>query len=218
MSVPLIQLALDYIELEPALAMAQMVREQIDVFEIGTPLCKAEGMRAVRAVREQFPDKLILADMKSPDVGGLEAKIAFDAGADWMTVMGSAAPATIRNALQEAKTRGKVAFVEMTGVRDILAAAQEWQELGAEYLVYHREWDAGVAGRQWTPNDYRILKCLIDTGFKLNVAGHITIELLSFFKGLPLTVITVGREVREAPEPVVAAQRFRDEIARLWRV
>ncbi len=50
-------------------------------------------MRAVRAVRGAFPNKLILADMKAPDVGGLEAKLAFDAGADYMTVMGSAEPA-----------------------------------------------------------------------------------------------------------------------------
>ncbi len=30
----------------------------------------------------------ILADFKTPDVGGLEAKMAFDAGADMMTVIG----------------------------------------------------------------------------------------------------------------------------------
>lgn len=216
MSVPLIQIALDYIELAPALAMAKLVNDQVDVFEIGTPLCKAEGMRAVRAVREQFPHKLILADMKSPDVGGLEAKIAFDAGADWMTVMGSAAPATIRSALEEAKARGKIAFVEMTGIRDILSAATEWKDLGAEWLVYHQEWDAGLAGRQWSPKDYEILKCLLGMGFNLNVAGHISLPLLSFFKGLPVSVITVGREIRGAPEPAAEAASFRSEIVRLW--
>jgi 3-dehydro-L-gulonate-6-phosphate decarboxylase len=216
MTVPLIQIALDYIELEPALAMAQLVADEVDVFEIGTPLCKAVGMLAVRIVRALFPDKIILADVKSPDVGGLEAKLAYDAGATWMTVMGSAAPATIRAALEEAKRQGKVAYVEMTGIRDILAAASEWKELGAEWLVYHREWDAGVAGRQWTPKDYEILKRLTDMGFKINVAGHINLQLLSFFKGLPLSVITIGREIREAADPTAAARQFREEIAKLW--
>ncbi len=57
--------------------MARLLSDGVAVFEIGTPLCKAEGMRAVRALRESFPNKLILGDMKAPDVGGLEAKTAF---------------------------------------------------------------------------------------------------------------------------------------------
>ena len=68
---PLLQLALDYIELEPALEMARLVRDEVDIIELGTPLVKAEGMRAVRAIREACPDNLILADMKTPDVGAL---------------------------------------------------------------------------------------------------------------------------------------------------
>ena len=73
-SIPLLQVALDYTSLPSALAMALRVAPEVDVIEIGTPLCKAAGMEAVRAVREVCPDKLILADVKSPDVGGLEAK------------------------------------------------------------------------------------------------------------------------------------------------
>src|SRR5690242_6328172 len=85
---PLLQLALDYISLPPALVMAAQVGPEVDIIEIGTPLCKAAGIDAVRAVREICPNNLILADLKTPDVGGLEAAMAFDAGADMMTVIG----------------------------------------------------------------------------------------------------------------------------------
>ena len=67
--------------------MAVKVASEVDIIEIGTPLCKAAGLEAIRSIREIVPDKLILADFKSPDVGGLEAKMAFDTGADMMTVM-----------------------------------------------------------------------------------------------------------------------------------
>ena len=119
---PMIQLALDYFELAPALAMTQMVKDEVDVIEIGTPLSKAAGMLAVRTVRELCPDKLILADIKSPDVGGGEAKMAFDAGADWMTVLGAAPLETVQLAWEEAQRRpGKEMFIELTGIRDIMA-------------------------------------------------------------------------------------------------
>ena len=106
-SVPMLQLALDYFSLPPAIAMAAKVAPYVDVIEIGTPLCKAAGMEAVRAIREVCPDNLILADLKTPDVGDLEAKMAFDAGADFMTVIGGAALATVELALKMAKAEGK---------------------------------------------------------------------------------------------------------------
>ena len=95
-SVPLLQIAMDYITIPPALAMAVKVADEVDIIEIGTPLCKAAGLEAIRSMREICPDKLILADFKTPDVGGLEAKMAFDAGADMMTVIGGAPLATVQ--------------------------------------------------------------------------------------------------------------------------
>ena len=64
-SVPLLQCAMDYISLWPALAMSLKVATEVDIIEIGTPLCKAAGLDAIRAVRELLPDKLILADFKT---------------------------------------------------------------------------------------------------------------------------------------------------------
>jgi len=63
---PMLQLALDYIALPPAMAMAHIIKNEVDIIEIGTPLCKAEGMRAVAAIRALCPDNLILADVKPP--------------------------------------------------------------------------------------------------------------------------------------------------------
>jgi 3-dehydro-L-gulonate-6-phosphate decarboxylase len=214
---PLLQLALDYIELPPALAMAFLLRDEVEVIEIGTPLTKAEGMRAVSTIRHLCPHHLILADVKSPDVGGLEAKICFDAGADWMTVLGAAPLATVGLALEEANRRpGKEAFIELTGIRDILARAQEWRDLGMEYLVYHRGWDEGNTSRTWDPNDWETMRVLIDMGFKVSVAGGIDLETIPFFKGLDIAVFNIGRAIREADDPVAAARSFRALIDELF--
>src|SRR5574339_393591 len=79
MSTPLLQIAMDYTSLPKALAMATLVAPEVDILAIGTPLCKAAGLDAIRAMRELCPDKLILADSTTPDVGGLEATMACDA-------------------------------------------------------------------------------------------------------------------------------------------
>ena len=215
---PLLQLALDYISLPKAIVMAALVAPEVDIIEIGTPLCKAAGLEAIRSIREICPDKLILADFKAPDVGGLEATMAFDAGADMMTVIGGATLATVEQALAVARARGKEMLMELTGVRDILERAVEWREIGVERIVYHREWDAQSAGRQWTEADKVTISKLIDMGFKLTVTGGLTLELLPFFADLPVSVLICGRGIREAADPRAAAHEMREAIANLWSV
>jgi 3-dehydro-L-gulonate-6-phosphate decarboxylase len=218
LSHPQLQLALDYISLPKAIVMAALVAPEVDIIEIGTPLCKAAGLEAIRSIREICPDKLILADFKAPDVGGLEATMAFDAGADMMTVIGGATLATVEQALTVARARGKEMLMELTGVRDILERAVEWRAIGVERIVYHREWDAQSAGRMWTEADKETIYKLIDMGFKLTVTGGLTLELLPFFADLPVSVLICGRGIREAADPRAAAHEMREAIANLWAV
>jgi 3-hexulose-6-phosphate synthase len=214
---PLLQLALDYIDLSPALAMAFLLRDEVEIIEIGTPLTKAEGMRAVSTIHHLCPNNIILADVKTPDVGGLEAQICFDAGADWMTVLGAAPLATVRLALAEANRRpGKEAVIELTGVRDILSRAQEWRDMGMERLVYHRGWDEGNTARTWDPADWETIRILINMGFKVTVAGGIDLEIIPFFKGLDISVFNIGRAIRETADPVPATRNIRALIDELW--
>jgi len=214
--VPMLQIAMDYITLPPALAMAVKVASEVDIIEIGTPLCKAAGLEAIRAMREIVPDKLILADFKSPDVGGLEAKMAFDAGADMMTVIGGAALATVEQALDMAHKMGKEMLMELTGVRDILARAAEWRQIGIDRIVYHREWDAQSAGRQWEESDKVTIRRLIDMGYRVTITGGLTLDLLPFFADLPASVLICGRSIREAPDPRGSARQIRLAIRDIW--
>jgi 3-dehydro-L-gulonate-6-phosphate decarboxylase len=207
---------MDYISLPKALAMAVLVAPEVDIIEIGTPLCKAAGIEAVRAMKEICPDKLILADLKTPDVGALEATLAFDAGADMMTVIGGAALSTVEQALAVARKRGKEMLMELTGVRDIIARAVEWHRIGVDRIVYHREWDAQSAGREWTEADKDIIRKLIDMGYKVTVTGGMTIDLLPFFADLPVSVLICGRGIREASDPRAAARQMRLALADLW--
>ena len=210
---PYLQLALDYFDLAPALAMAQIVHREVDIIEIGTPLTKAAGMLAVKTIREMCPDNLILADIKSPDVGGGEAKMAFDAGADWMTVLGAAPLDTVKLALEEANSRpGKEMFIELTGIRDIIDRAAEWRGIGVERMVYHRGWDEGNLSRSWDAQDKDTIQELIQMGFEISVAGGLGLDMIPFFEGLDISVFIIGRAIRETPDPAATARKFQEAI------
>ena len=215
-TIPLLQLALDFATLPPAIAMAAKAAEHVDILEIGTPLCKSAGLEAIKSIREICPDKLILADFKTPDVGGLEAQMAFDSGADMMTVIGGAPMATVQSALKAANQYGKEMLMELTGVRDIIARAKEWRQVGVERMVYHRGWDEEAYNRQWSQEDLDTIQQLIDMGFKVTVTGGIKAETLSFFKDLAVSIIITGRAIHAAPDPNASALNIRSTIHRLW--
>ena len=82
---PKIQLALDTLDGDHALELAQLAAPFVDILEAGTPLIKSVGICIVTKLKAAHPDKTILADLKSSDVGAYEADMAFRAGADIVT-------------------------------------------------------------------------------------------------------------------------------------
>jgi len=101
MSVKL-QLALDTLEREHAIKLAELPAPYVDILEAGTLLIKSVGIHIVSDLIKAHPAKIILADMKSSEVGAYEAQMAFDNGADIVTIQGITTLATIREVQKEA--------------------------------------------------------------------------------------------------------------------
>ena len=66
-----------------------------DWLEVGTPLIKAAGLDAVRALKERFPDRVIVANLKIMDAGRVEVEYAAKVGAGVVSVLAAADDATI---------------------------------------------------------------------------------------------------------------------------
>jgi len=139
--------------------------------------------------------------------------MAFDAGADWMTVLGAAPLDTVKLALEEANSRpGKEMFIELTGIRDIITRAREWRGIGVERMVYHRGWDEGNLSRSWDAQDKDTIQELIQMGFEISVAGGLGLDMIPFFEGLDISVFIIGRAIRETPDPAATARKFQEAI------
>lgn len=115
MSRPLLQLALDHSSLETAQRDVTRLKDSVDIVEAGTILCLNEGLGAVKALREQCPDKIIVADWKVADAGETLAQQAFGAGANWMTIICAAPLATVEKGHAMAQNCGGEIQIELFG-------------------------------------------------------------------------------------------------------
>ena len=181
MSRPLLQLALDHSSLEAAQRDVTLLKDSVDIVEAGTILCLNEGLGAVKALREQCPDKIIVADWKVADAGETLAQQAFGAGANWMTIICAAPLATVEKGHAMAQNCGGEIQIELFG-NWTLDDARDWHRIGVRQAIYHRGRDAQASGQQWGEADLARMKALSDIGLELSITGGITPADLPLFK------------------------------------
>jgi 3-hexulose-6-phosphate synthase/6-phospho-3-hexuloisomerase len=139
---PIIQVSLDVTTMEEALVLARAaVRAGVDWLEAGTPLILAEGLRGVRALRQEFPRVPIVADLKTMDGAGLEAEMMFRAGATMTVVMGQAHDASIIEQVKMAKRCGGQVMCDVMLCPDKPSRARRAEELGVDYIIVHTGFD-----------------------------------------------------------------------------
>lgn len=202
-----LQVAIDLLTTEDALALAAKVAPYVDIIELGTPLIKNMGSAVITAMKKAHPDKLVFADLKTADAGELEADIAFKAGADLVTVMGAAGNATIIGAVKAAKAHGKGVVVDTIGYPDRVKRAQEVIELGVEFVELHAGLD-----EQWTPG-YSI-QVLIDeaarAGVPVSIAGGVNLSNITAVIEAGAQVAVAGAAIYGAEDPAAAAKALRE--------
>ena len=215
---PLLQLALDTHDLPSALAPLQRAAPHIDVIEVGTILCLSEGMGAVRIIRSLFPDKTILADVRIAEAGGIIAKMAFEAGADWVSVVSGAAPSTAEVVYDVARQYGGDAQIELSEGWTWEQAAR-WREIGIDQAIIHRSRDAEAQGTlAWGSADLDNIRRLADMGYRVTVAGGVGVNDVAAFAGIPVYIFISGRAIRNASDPAAAAADFQEAIRRTFAV
>ncbi|GHL37368.1 3-keto-L-gulonate-6-phosphate decarboxylase SgbH [Escherichia coli] len=213
MSRPLLQLALDHSSLEAAQRDVTLLKDSVDIVEAGTILCLNEGLGAVKALREQCPDKIIVADWKVADAGETLAQQAFGAGANWMTII--AAPRDGRKRPRNGTTlRGEIQ-IELFG-NWTLDDARDWHRIGVRQAIYHRGRDAQASGQQWGEADLARMKALSDIGLELSITGGITPADLPLFKDIRVKAFIAGRALAGAANPAQVAGDFHAQIDAIW--
>ncbi len=216
MEKPLLQIALDTYDLPSALGPLQKAAAQLDVIEVGTILCLAEGMHAVRAIKSLFPEKIVLADVRIAEAGSIISKMCFDAGADWVSVVSGAAPSSFEVVLAEAQSRNKDMQIELSDGWT-WEMAQRWADMGVQQVIFKRSRDLEAQGKlSWGGQDFDTIRRLHEMGFKVTVTGGVKVTDIPLFAGVPVYIFIAGRAIRGADDPAAAAQAFQVAIAKTY--
>jgi len=204
---PALQLALDFVDLHRALGVArEAVRGGVDWLEVGTPLLKAEGLDAVRKLREEFPGLTLVCDTKTMDAGRIEMESAAKAGADIATVLGAASDATVRECIEAGRNYGIRVAVDLVSLGDPVARARQAAEWGAALVGVHCPIDQQMEGL----DPFGTLRAVAEAvDIPVSVAGGIHSETAARAVQAGASVIVVGGAITKSEDAQEAAARLK---------
>jgi len=207
MAKPLIQLALDSLDYDTTVSLAQKAHLSVDIIEIGTPCLKVNGLKLVKDLKARFPTKQILVDLKTMDAGFYEAEPFFKAGAAITTVLGTSDLDTIKGVIAVANKYGAKAQVDLINVADKAAVARAAAAAGAHIIGIHTGIDQQIAGQ--TP--FADLEALLALGLgtEVSVAGGIKASTVQQVVKAGATIVVVGGAITGAKDPAAAAAEIR---------
>ena len=213
-----LQVALDFENLNDALKMAEQVSPYVDIMEVGTPLIKAEGIGAVKALKKAYPEKAICADLKTADTGFLEVRMAAQASADIVTVLADAYDETLIGALKaahqfkvEVMADLIVSRIPMSRLADILGLSYKGTDI--HYACVHSGLDTRAARR--APLSELDAVSRLRGHPCLAVAGGIRVADLPKILAYPVEIVIAGGGITKAKNPARAAKAFQTKIRKL---
>ncbi|ACJ15821.1 bifunctional D-arabino 3-hexulose-6-phosphate formaldehyde lyase/phosphohexuloisomerase [Thermococcus onnurineus NA1] len=204
----ILQVALDLTDIEQAISIAEKAAKGgAHWLEVGTPLIKKEGMRAVELLKRRFPDRKIVADLKTMDTGALEVEMAARHGADVVSILGVADDKTIKDAVDVARRYGIRIMVDLIGVKDKVKRAKELEKMGVHYILVHTGIDEQVQGKSPMEDLEKVVKAV---SVPVAVAGGLNLETIPKVIELGATIIIVGGAITKAKDPEDVTRKIID--------
>ncbi|MBO1513684.1 3-hexulose-6-phosphate synthase [Metabacillus bambusae] len=198
-----IQLALDRYTIEEAIEIAKATEDFVDWIEVGTSLIKEYGMVSVEKLKNAFPNKVIVADIKTIDNAYYEFDMCFRAGADVATVMGVSPAATINACIETAERAGKRVMVDLLNTNN-KQKKELFQYKQAIFCAHISKDEQEISGKQNIVTDQTY-----DLTVQLAVAGGITLDSIASFRELQPNVVIIGSAITKAKEKCLAAEQFK---------
>jgi len=196
-----LQLAIDELTLTEALEVLKDIHPYIDIVEVGTPFLIDAGREAVRQIKATYPQLEVLCDAKIMDAGAYEAQLAYDAGADYVTVLGITDDLTIKGCVEQAQKQVRQVMVDLICVENFAKRVPIIEAFGVDIIAVHTGADQQQAGR--TPLED------LKEDVQVAVAGGINAETIGDYVALDPDIVIVGSGILKADDPVAAAKEMK---------
>lgn len=205
---PYLQIALDAPSLEGAKkALEQLPGSDRIIIEVGTPLIKRYGTRVINDLRQVAKDKFMIADLKTLDVGKVEADIAYEDTADAVVASGLAPPETLDAFVHEAKRLGIYAVIDMLNVEDVLGKLKALKNF-PDIVILHRGIDQETGRSSGLERIKVIRETFSNRKFLIAVAGGIVPETAKEALEKGADILIVGRYVTQSKDVERAVRDF----------
>lgn len=175
-------------------------------------MIKSEGLEAVRTIKERFPDKMVVADMKIMDAGRIEVEAAAKSGAGLIGVLGAASDETIRECVEAAENVGGKVIVDMINVPNPGERASRAEALGAHFVGIHTPIDVQMSGGE-PFSDLREVRSRV--ALPIAVAGGINSETAALAIENGADIVVVGGAITKAADAAEAARTIKEAIENL---
>lgn len=191
-----LQVALDTLDRDFALRIAEEVCDYVDIIEAGTPLIKSCGVEIIAELKEF--EKEIFADTKTVDAVELEAEMVKKHGADYFSILGLAPDNTKQKAL---KISGIKKALDLIGMENKVEKAREYSEI-FDIIVLHMGIDEGV----FDPEEFSALGDIKGLAVAGGINENNIDKIISLLKP---EIIIIGRYITKNNDPKNAAKKLR---------
>lgn len=202
-----LQLSLDKVNLDEALVIIEETKQSVDILEVGTPLALKYGVKAISLLKQTYPAKEVLADYKIIDGGQYEASMAFEAGADIVTVLGVASDLTIAGTIIAARDYRRKVMVDLIGIMNIWERIPSIEILGVDFICIHTALDV----QNSTENpiaQFISVKQIVKTT-RLAIAGGLNIRNIGDIVPYKPDIVIVGAGITAELDRAKAASEIK---------
>lgn len=209
---PYLQIAVDLTNMDAVRrVLTEVPHNDMVIIEAGTPFIKEWGVRGLTEMRKARPNMFLIADMKTLDVGNIEADQAYNQGADAVVVSGLGNKETIEGVIYEAHRMGIYAYVDMMNVADPKAVLKTLKEL-PDVVILHRNVDEGM-GKENQAEDVRWkvikeVKSELSSKILFAVAGGINPKTAKQALINGADILIVGRYITQSKDIERSAREF----------
>jgi 3-hexulose-6-phosphate synthase/6-phospho-3-hexuloisomerase len=213
MNRPILQVALDLVETDRAVRIAQEAAAGgADWLEAGTPLIKSEGMAAISQLHIAFPDHTIVADMKTADTGAIEVEMAAKAGSSVVCILGTADDEVVSESVRAAAKYGVRIMVDLMNCSDPPGRAQKLEELGVDIITVHTGIDQQMTGINPLNTVFEVIHSV---SIPVAVAGGLDAATAAEAVRLGASIVIIGGWITRSADVTASSWKIRNAINNL---
>ncbi|MEN3186107.1 MAG: orotidine 5'-phosphate decarboxylase / HUMPS family protein [Atribacterota bacterium] len=210
-----LQLALDTLSREEAKRLVQLLYQEVDIVEVGTPLLLRCGLKVVEEIKEIVGAKPVFADAKIVDAGRYETEMLLQSGANMVSVLAGASFSTLKEAKEICVKKQAELVVDTIDLPDPSPKRiEELRIISPDYVALHLASDLVQAGRSW--EEVMPSSPFLQESFAFMVAGGLRPESLPrVLTLLEPQIVVVGSAVTTSSNPQEEVKRLKEVLHEL---